>query len=345
MRLLTSESLFSMTTSAATPLTLRTDSAVRAAKGRWPAIFASCGMDGSHFVKQGRPCPVCGGTDRFSFTDRWGRGNFICRGCGSGDGFDLISRYCQCGFIEALEVVERFCGISWQGEKADARVELTQAQIKEKEQARERMKLWSQAHPIVPGDPVWTYLAVRGLTPSCAGLEVRYHPALSYNHEDGTVTQHPAMLARVIDRHGVVINLHRTYLDEKGAKADLPKPKKLMSGAAKGGAVHFGGEVGDVLGLAEGIETAIAVHQKRSIPVWATLGCTNMHDFMGIPSGVKRLLVFADNDAKFAGQAAAYALAHRLATSTSMEVTVLVPPIVGTDWLDELIGRAGSRFH
>ena len=307
MRLLTFESLFSMTTSAATPLTLRTDSAVRAAKGRWPAIFASCGMDGSYFVKQGRPCPVCGGTDRFSFTDRWGRGNFICRGCGSGDGFDLISRYCQCGFIEALE--------------------------------------WSQAHPIVLGDPVWTYLAGRGLTPSCAGLEVRYHPALSYNHEDGTVTQHPAMLARVIDRHGVVINLHRTYLDEKGAKADLPKPKKLMSGAAKGGAVHFGGEVGDVLGLAEGIETAIAVHQKRSIPVWATLGCTNMHDFMGIPSGVKRLLVFADNDAKFAGQAAAYALAHRLATSTSMEVTVLVPPIVGTDWLDELIGRAGSRFR
>ena len=229
MRLLTFESLFSMTTSAATPLTLRTDSAVRAAKGRWPAIFASCGMDGSHFVKQGRPCPVCGGTDRFSFTDRWGRGNFICRGCGSGDGFDLISRYCQCGFIEALEVVERFCGISWQGEKADARVELTQAQIKEKEQARERMKLWSQAHPIVLGDPVWTYLAGRGLTPSCAGLEVRYHPALSYNHEDGTVTQHPAMLARVIDRHGVVINLHRTYLDGKGAKADLPKPKKLMS--------------------------------------------------------------------------------------------------------------------
>ena len=211
MRLLTFESLFSMTTSAATPLTLRTDSAVRAAKGRWPAIFASCGMDGSHFVKQGRPCPVCGGTDRFSFTDRWGRGNFICRGCGSGDGFDLISRYCQCGFIEALEVVERFCGISWQGEKADARVELTQTQIKEKEQARERMKLWSQAHPIVPGDPVWTYLAGRGLKPSCAGLEVRYHPALSYKHEDGTVTQHPAMLARVVDRHGVVINLHRTY--------------------------------------------------------------------------------------------------------------------------------------
>lgn len=72
MRLLTFESLFSMTTSAATPLTLRTDSAVRAAKGRWPAIFASCGMDGSHFVKQGVralcaaepiafPLPIAGG--------------------------------------------------------------------------------------------------------------------------------------------------------------------------------------------------------------------------------------------------------------------------------------------
>lgn len=86
-----------MTKTIAESLPLRTDAAVRAARGHWPEIFVSCGMSREHFAKQGRSCPVCGGTDRFSFTDRWKRGNFICRGCGSGDGFDLISRYCRCG--------------------------------------------------------------------------------------------------------------------------------------------------------------------------------------------------------------------------------------------------------
>lgn len=328
-----------MTTVAATPLSQRTDSAVRAAKGRWPEIFVSCGMPREHFLKKGRPCPVCGGTDRFSFTDRWGRGNFICRGCGSGDGFDLISRYCQCGFIEALETVERFCGICWTGGRADARVELSADELRQKELARERMQLWAQALPVQSGDPVWKYLRGRGLDPRVGGYEVRFHPQLEYRHENGTITRHPAMLARVFDRHGVVINLHRTYLTDEGRKAEVPSPKKLMAGQAKGGAVHLGGAVGDVLGLAEGVETAMAAHLLRSVPVWATLGCSNLQDFTCLPASVRRVLIFADNDPKFAGQAAAYALAHRLATSGEIEVEVLLPTRTGTDWLDVYVAR------
>lgn len=321
-----------MTTSAS--LGFRTDLAVSAAKGRWPDIFVSCGMDRRHFLKKGQACPVCGGTDRFSFTDRWKRGNFICRGCGSGDGFDLISRYCQCGFIEALETVERFCGIAWNGNKADARVELSELEVRGKEQARERMNLWAQAKPIKVGDPVWKYLQRRGLEPSAAGFEVRFHSALDYRHEDGTLTKHPAMLARVFDQQGIVINLHRTYLDEDGQKAALPVTKKLLPGQVKGGAVHFGGTVGEVLGLAEGVETALAATLLKGIPVWATLGCSNLSDFTSLPGSVKRLMIFADNDVKFAGQAAAYAVAHRISTTTNIEVSVLVPEQAGSDWLD-----------
>ena len=330
-----------MTKNIAESLPLRTDAAVRAARGHWPEIFVSCGMSREHFAKQGRSCPVCGGTDRFSFTDRWKRGNFICRGCGSGDGFDLISRYCRCGFIEALEIVERFCGIArqYQSSEAYACVQLTQEEQQEKEIARERMELWAQAKPIVPGDPVWKYLSNRGLEPKAAGYEVRFHEALEYRHDDGTLTRHPAMIARVFNHRGVVINLHRTYLDDCGRKAQVSNPKKLMAGAVKDGAVHFGGRVEEVMGLAEGIETALAAMMLRNIPVWATLGCTNLQSFIRIPSAVKRLVVFADNDAKFAGQAAVYAVAHRIATSRKIEVTVEVPDTVGCDWLDVLNAR------
>lgn len=320
----------------------RAEVAAKAVKGQWPGVFISCGMDGMHFAKKGRPCPVCGGNDRFSFTDRWGRGNFICRGCGSGDGFDLISRYCQCSFIEALEIVERFCGIVVQNEDSDVHMELSEFDLQEKEKARERMNLWAQATPIKQGDPVWRYLEKRGLYPPAAGFEIRFHPELDYRHEDGRLTRHPAMLARVFDKHGIVINLHRTYLDGEGNKAVVPRAKKLLPGQIKGGAVHFGGTVGDVLGLAEGIETALAATLLMTMPVWATLGCANLKDFTNIPNSVKRLVIFADNDAKFAGQAAAYAAAHRIATTTAIDVKVLVPDKSGWDWLDELNNRAKS---
>jgi len=47
--------------------------------------------------------------------------------------------------------------------------------------------------------------------------------------------------------------------------------------------------------------------------------------------------VFADNDANFAEQAAAYRAVHRLALR-GIEIEVVIPPTVG-DWLDEMIRR------
>ena len=51
------------------------------------------------------------------------------------------------------------------------------------------------------------------------------------------------------------------------------------------------------------------------------------------PKEVKKLVVFADNDTNFAGQAAAYKLASRLAVA-GMEVEVRIPGEVGKDWAD-----------
>ena len=53
------------------------------------------------------------------------------------------------------------------------------------------------------------------------------------------------------------------------------------------------------------------------------------------PAGVLEVVVFADSDPKYAGQAAAYSLAHRLAIA-GLSVTVKAPSTLGWDWADEL---------
>jgi putative DNA primase/helicase len=94
---------------------------------------------------------------------------------------------------------------------------------------------------------------------------------------------------------------------------------------------------GDVLGVAEGIETALAAKQLFGVPVWSCISAVGIESFAP-PSGVRKLIVFGDNDAKGTGQAAAWGLAKRLIT-VGIDVDVKIPERIGWDWLDELGDR------
>ncbi len=196
-------------------------------------------------------------------------------------------------------------------------------------------RLRREAVPLAPWDPVCMYLARRGITLPCDDLPVtlRYHPSLAYRHEDQTFTYHPAMLARVDDPRGEVVTMHRTYLAFDGRKADVPTVKKLLSpvvpGATNGGAIRLY-PAGEMLAIAEGIETALAVRLATGLPVWATI-CAGGMERLIVPNEVRLVVICADHDP--AGLDAAKALGRRL-LAEQRRVKILTPDTPGTDWAD-----------
>ena len=138
-------------------LAQRVEAAKRRASGNWPSILERLGVDAKVLGKRNQPCPACGGKDRFQFTDKYGDGNYVCRGCGPGDGFALLQRCLDWKFIEALQAVEDLLGIApdrlQQGRPGASATGMRQL----------AMAIWQEAKPVQAGDAVATYLARRGI--------------------------------------------------------------------------------------------------------------------------------------------------------------------------------------
>jgi putative DNA primase/helicase len=151
---------------------------------------------------------------------------------------------------------------------------------------------------------------------------------------DDPPSWHPAMIAMITGPDGRPTNLQRTYLTTDGRKAEVSSPRKMMSGSIANGATVRLAEVAATLGIAEGIETALSATALFGLPCWAALNKTLLQEWMP-PQEVRRVVIFSDNDASFAGQAAAHALAQRLAGGQfAIEVEVRIPSAIGQDWND-----------
>jgi putative DNA primase/helicase len=192
---------------------------------------------------------------------------------------------------------------------------------------------------ISPGDPAHRYLTSRGLT--MIPEKLRYHPA---TWEKETKQNQKAMLGIFMNAANKAITLHRTYLDADGNKLQIEKPKKIMSclpgERMPGGAIRlFPLDGRNVLGVAEGIETAIAAAEMFEIPVWSVTSAVMMEAFI-VPPKVEQLHIFGDNDLSFTGQKAAYVLANKVAMQKKVNVNIHIPP--PGDWLD-VLGETGEK--
>ena len=282
------------------------------AAGRWLDILNVIGID----IKkcQNVPCPICpdGGTDRFTFDNKTGNGNYYCRRCGPGSGLDLVSKVKGVDFSTALHMVAGITGTkpTKQGQ--------TMLNPDNGQQKRKMLNdLWKSSTALTGSDPVSKYLHSRKI--SVTPDNIRYC-AECYDGE--TRASYPAMIAK-IHHAGKPVGLHRTFLqgDMESRKKMMPAVDPLKGGAVKlftpGGMFESG-----VLGVAEGIETACSAAQLELIATWAALSTSLMVGFEP-PEKYRKIVIFADADPGYAGQKAAYALAYRL--SSDYVVTVRVP--------------------
>jgi putative DNA primase/helicase len=200
---------------------------------------------------------------------------------------------------------------------------------------------WDNCRPLDGSDFASKYLQARGLQLNSYPNALRWHPQTTYYKDRVPVSKHPVMVARVEHpKHGLT-SLHRTYLSDDGkAKANIDAPKKLSAsvfeGANNGAAIRLF-ESSEMLALSEGVETALAVYQLTSWPVWSCVSAVGLERVL-IPYSVGKVVICADNDA--AGKNAANALAERL-LDEGKDVRLAVPPPIPslkkTDWLDVLV--------
>jgi len=195
-------------------------------------------------------------------------------------------------------------------------------------------RIWRESTSIA-GTPAETCLATRGCAaPTCKVL--RFHPSCPRGAE-----RLPAMIALMTSpAKNEPTGIHRTFLRPDGrGKIQHGKEKKMLGGA---GVVRLveDGLVTAGLGIAEGIETSLAIMRNAGWrPVWAAGSAGGITDFPVLP-GVETLTIFPDRDDKGAGIIAAEACAARW-RAAGREARMIVPPI-GRDWLDALAAKVAA---
>lgn len=305
----------------------RTNIAVEA-EGRWRDILLSLGFEAKFLQKGHTACPMCGGKDRYRFTDFKQRGNWVCNQCGHGDGFELLERVFGWNFLKAKDEIQRVIGT--------ARLQPVRNERTEEEIKTSIRKVLRETKAVITGDPVWQYLHQRtGIVN--VPCDIRFHPSLWHSEAE---KRFPAMLAVLRYPNGDGATVHRTYLTQDGKKAPVEKVKKLMSGLPINSSCVRLSEIAPLIGIAEGIETALAASVVFGFPVWAATSAPVLEKWEP-PAGIQEIVICGDNDTSYAGQAAAYSLAKRLRTK-GFAVSVEIPDPEDTDWADALqVGNGG----
>jgi putative DNA primase/helicase len=303
-------------------------------QGRWPEILAHFGLEESFLrPKKNGPCPLCGGTDRYHFSDGYNSGGYHCRQCGGGNGLTLLRKLKGWDSATAMREIEAFL---------------------------EGAPVTSPARPAPkpPGKSTGQRLAdIKALLAGCAAprvvagflLDRRIrqgspallgHGACPFFDKDLPALngrRFPAMIAPITGPRGAIVNAARHYVGDEipaGArKKFMPTP---WPAALEGAACRLHEPVDGKLLVAEGIATALAAAELFKVPAWAAMTAWGIERFEP-PPGLSELLIAGDCDSSFAGQAAAYALARRLRRDRpEIVVKVEVPLAPDTDWADVL---------
>lgn len=304
---------------------------VDAAKGRWRDILKACGVDQKFLSSRHGPCPFCGGVDRFRFDNKNGRGTFYCSQCGPGDGFDFLRKMTGQTFGELRGMVLQ---------AAETATTTTTTTEDHHHHLTKMRALWHRAKPPAEGGPVQQYMLKR------LG-RVFHRPAIREARvfHDSVNDVLPAMVCMYSTTTGEPCSLHITYLTTTGDKAMVTPNRRNMKGGRlpPGCAIRLARvestTTTTIMGIAEGIETALSCEVLFGIPVWAAGNATTLSKWTP-PLVESHIVIFGDCDKSYTGQARAFELANKLTTQKKAAgIVVKIPPLESGDWNDVLKAR------
>lgn len=317
----------------------------------WEKLLIADGFDPDLFTKRHQDCPLCGSVKGFRAGyiggDKW---RWVCKECTSSkyeSAYEFMCRYY--GYQAPSQLFKHIYEKTLANESGIKKA-LAAPRHKEENTAESIEKslrttsfLWSKSRSVQEGDAVWKYLNRR--IPGIQQIpdDIHYATAQYWEMDESGKSHHrgdyDAMVVRGFSPCGQLVQMHTTYLTPEGAKAGVSNVKKIRPGCGFSSfAFRIGVPKNGVLGLCEGIETAIAASLLHGVPVWPCHSASVLENFQ-VPAdmvdAVKRIIIFADNDRskvgggiRNTGMLAAQALAKRL-RKEGYRVLIMVTGKVG----------------
>ncbi len=285
---------------------------VKQACGHWPRILPALGV--KVIKNRHQACPVCGGSDRFRFDDKEGRGTWFCNQCGAGDGLKLVEKVFGVSAAEAAGKVGVLTGNLPPVAPEVIAVSETENDADRKAAAAMASKLMEKTRTATGN----AYLTRKGFPSSECTM-------LTATHKTGGVTFSAGdLVVPLHDDTGALVNLQ--LINSEGLK------RTLKGGAVKGACHIIEGQkqAGKRLWIAEGYATALTVHHLTGETVMVALSSVNLLSLASLTRQklpACQIVLAADRDLSGDGQTRAAAAAR------ACEGIVALPPVFG-DWND-----------
>ena len=246
--------------------------------------------------KKHTTCPLCEGKAKFRISHYQGKVMYICT-CSQGSILDLIISFTRRTFQEVVQEIDKLLGNVFEPTVKYAKEKTKQ--LEKKKWQLDYLRTLTSIHD-TPGQ---AYLRKRGIyaaVGSGVGWDQKQSCIVAYSKSSLT---------------NQISHIHQTFIknidgnwikDFRPTKEGALIDKKMVTVTdfVKSPAVQLFRH-SDILGIAEGLETALSAHEMYKLPMWAALNASLLSGFIA-PSGVKVLRIYADNDANGTGMAAAY---------------------------------------
>jgi hypothetical protein len=252
---------------------------------------------------------------------------FKCFGCGiGGDVLDFIAAVEQLGLPDAIQRLRELVDDPTKSKRRALRSPAEELDAEADWKAEAARAIWRVTVDIPAGLPR-DYLVLRRQITSWDPDRLRWHPDCPWkgapDHRLGCIV---APINDFIT--GLVVGVWRILPAMEG------KVQRRGLGPKKWHASRLFHAPGHELGLAEGVEDALAAHELSGLPIWAALTAENLAS-VAIPARLATITIFTDADD--VGRSHAHGLAKRL-REEGREVRVLRPQ-TGKDPNDVLCAR------